>query len=43
MIMASGHQWLIMKMDDQSFSIMEHVAAILNEAVNIHIFCWYGT
>ena len=42
MIMASGDQWSIMKIDDQSFSIMGHAGTVPSEVVDIYIFCWYG-
>ena len=39
-IMASGYLWSIMKFDDQPFSIMKQADSVLNEIVNICIFCW---
>ena len=41
-IMTSGNQWSIMKINDLSFSIMEKedtVHDVLSEIVNIYIFC----
>ena len=39
-IKASGDQWSIMKIDDQSVSIIEQADTVLSEIVNIYIFCW---
>ena len=42
MIMTSGDRWSILKINDQSFSIMEHTDIVLSEVVDIYIFYWYG-
>ena len=43
MIIASGDWlWMIMKMDYQSFVIMDHAGTLLSDIVDIYIFYWYG-
>ena len=37
-IMSSGDRWSIMKIDDQSFSIMEQADTALSVIVNIYKF-----